>query len=160
VNQISNSEDDEEYEDFSPELAKITLARHGASRAVLVEEHASSYKWLLASLLTLNSGGLFGVVTAEQPPAQAEVLAVLFWIGIVCALGVAWRGQVVTRKFIAKLSELELIYALASIYGNMQVRKADKVEKELSAMTGWSVKAFGWISVVSFSAALFLAVFG
>ena len=57
MNQISNSNDDEEYEDFSPELAKITLERYSTNRAVLVEEHASSYKWILASLLTLNSGG-------------------------------------------------------------------------------------------------------
>tara|TARA_B100000678_G_scaffold149888_1_gene124990 strand:- start:341 stop:691 length:351 start_codon:yes stop_codon:yes gene_type:complete len=107
----------------------------------------------------LELRGLFGVFATEEPAQNLELLAALFWFGIVCALGVAWRGQVVTRKFIVKLSELELIFALASIYGNMQIRKAADIEKELSAMTGWSAKAFGWTSVVSFSAAVFLAVF-
>ncbi len=123
-----------------------------------MREHSASFRWLMASLLTLNVGGLVAIINGSGAIGGLEILSLmLFYLGIASALCIAWIGQRFDRAIAAHLSELINNYTYSAITGESM---AADIEVERKAMLdshaklgAWPAR-FGWISFVLFSAAL------
>jgi hypothetical protein len=150
--------DEDGMAEFSKELAKLTYERRYSERMIVFDEHSSAFKWLMASLLTVNSGALFALVSAETRPSHFYFAVACFWLGLAGALGIAWRSQAVNRQYIQKLAEVEQVYAVTSVYGFIDPVEADAKEKSLNDVTARSPKIFGWLSFTAFSVGLLISI--
>lgn len=143
--------------DFPRELAATELTRTSESRRTLLDEHSASFRWLMASFLAINSGGLLFLANSKVHNLRLySVAGVSFYLGIIAALAVAWLGQRVNRRAIAPLSKLESYWALVSATGKFDQEEFDAVMAEvaLTANPGMARYA-GWLSVIAFSVGVF-----
>jgi hypothetical protein len=138
-------------------FAEEKLRRTSEARLILIEEHSAAFKWLVASFLAVNGGGLLALGDLKIDLAQKQLAGSAFWFGIVCALGIAWQSQVIGRKAINKLSESELLWLSAIETGELDVAEGQRLENEFKAISVWPARAFGWASLLAFSVGVFLA---
>ncbi|MCR2832684.1 hypothetical protein [Parerythrobacter lacustris] len=139
------------HAEFPEELAKLTYERLGEIRRVLVDEHSASYRWIMASLLAVNSGGVFAVIGTDIAKVAMGLSAAAFWFGILLAFVTAWLGQVQTRKFIQANSKLEEYWAIVAVTGQVDLDKGAKLEEARSAIDSTIPRWTGIGSFVAFS---------
>ena len=146
--------------DFSTDLASHSLVRTSESRRVILEEHSAAFKWLMASFLAINGGGMISLVDMKIGPDWRTAAGVSFWIGIVCALGIAWRGQVQARAGLEKLAKIEAFWATVVASGQLDTEELGSLEREMDSVKPGASRLFGWISLLAFSLGLGLANYG
>jgi hypothetical protein len=140
--------------DFPIDLAKAKLSRTTEGRRMLIDEHSSSFKWLMASLLAINAGGMatLSSVDVERPVHFFLFLAGgAFWFGIVASLGFAWRGQQITRRAIKAMSDIELFWTLVAIYGRLDQEKGQSLDDALNQIDTRSAGLFGFFALLAFT---------
>jgi alpha-beta hydrolase superfamily lysophospholipase len=143
--------------DFPRELAEAKLRRTTEARQRLVDEHSASFRWLMASLLAINGGGLVTMASlADMVSNKASLVASAgaFWLGILAALGVASLGQVINRKAANVLSEIELFWTVVAIYGNLDPEEGQKLDDKYDSVSSRSAKWCGFLAVACFSVGL------
>jgi hypothetical protein len=145
---------------FPIELAQEKLRRTVEARATLIEEHSAAFRWLMASFLAINGGGLVALTGLEVSKGYFIAAGIAYWFGIICALGLAWRSQVINRTGIQKLAEIELIWKTALTVGELDKEGAEKADDALSKVQSFAARAFGWASVASFSVGTWVVGFG
>jgi len=134
-------------------IAMHELDAAKSSRQALLEEHSASFKWLMASMLALNSGGLFALSDmADIEGAHRAASAIMFVIGILCALAIAWLGQISARKMLEPLSEMTSFWIVAAASGQFNEDEHSRIGSEIQSVIDKSKKAryCGWVSVVAF----------
>lgn len=147
-----------ELQEFPSELAKLNYERLLHARSSLIEEHSANYRWLLASLLVLNSGGLFGILDKRFDEAYLLASAIAFWAGIALALLTGWLGQVQTRRFVKANAQIEEQWAIAASTGFIDAEKVQTLESEQKSI---GTTAPRWVGVASFVAfSIGLSLFG
>ena len=134
-------------------LAQHELQNATESRRTILEEHSSAFRWLLASLLAINGGG---IVVSKELFAAAPLASVIsdgfFVLGIMCALLTAWFSQRANRAMIQPLSEM-VAFWIACIETN---DFDPEVFKEASASMAPALKKArptqlcGWVSASAF----------
>jgi hypothetical protein len=142
--------------DFPKELAANELARTSESRRLIIDEHSASFRWLMASLLAINSGGLFLLKDmAIADPAWQISAAICFYLGIVAALAVAWFGQRSNRRSIQAAVNVESFWAVVSSTGRLDQEAHSELIQSIStaAKPGFSRHA-GWLSLLFFTGGL------
>jgi alpha-beta hydrolase superfamily lysophospholipase len=143
--------------DFPRELAEAKLRRTTEARQRLVDEHSASFRWLMASLLAVNGGGLVTMASLADKVANETALiasAGAFWLGILAALGVASLGQTINRKAANVLSDIELFWTVVAIYGNLDQEKAQELDDRYVSVSSRSAKWCGYVAVACFSVGL------
>lgn len=70
------SEDDVDFS-FSRETALYNVENFGRLQDAMFEQHASMFKWLLASLLAINGGGAIAVMNAANLAFDWKLCAAL-----------------------------------------------------------------------------------
>jgi hypothetical protein len=105
----------------------------------------------MASFLAINGGGLLAISNLEMSTTMFRIAGGAFWLGIICALGLAWRSQLINRRAIQKLSYIELIWTTAIAVRDIDPKVAEDAEKDLAAISPRSARAFAWASVACFS---------
>ncbi|WP_305097066.1 hypothetical protein [Croceibacterium aestuarii] len=133
------------------EVGKEKLRRTSEARITLIEEHSAAFRWLMASFLAINGGGLLAISDLEMPTTMFRIAGGAFWLGIICALGLAWRSQVINRQAIQRLSYIELIWATAIAVRDIDPKVAEDAERDFATISPLSARAFSWASVACFS---------
>lgn len=135
-------------------IAEMELASNGSLIRTLVEEHSAAYRWLMASLLAINSGGLFAVhksFAAENLFAFLSIAA--FYIGVAAALTVAFLGQKAAQKLLPSLSAAGIFWAEVAETDAFTKEEYDRVMGNVSGaktVGRWAPIA-GFVSFIAFS---------
>jgi hypothetical protein len=145
---------------FPREIAEKIYMRLIEARRTLVEEHSANFRWLLASFLALNSGGLFGVAQVDETKPWVAIAALCFWVGIAATLGNAWYSQIQTRKFIQAQEKLERFWMMVASNGLIDEMEGDRLEKERNTVSGEWGRWIGLLSFLAFSLGLLMTFFG
>lgn len=134
-------------------LAAHELQHALESRRHVVEEHSSEFRWLLASLLAVNGGGLlFLKQELEQPTPLILASGLIFLVGIVFALLTGWQSQRANRAMIKPISLQTALWISVIETGEIQQDEYQRIEKEFqSAMkVARCTQILGWVSAVAF----------
>ncbi|MDQ4420722.1 hypothetical protein OOT33_09790 [Sphingobium sp. DEHP117] len=147
--------------DIEPELLKrlagIEVASALEARKLASSEHSSSYNWLLASLLTINGGGLVALSTNQQLIGWEKVLiGVWFYVGLMAALLCAFFGQLANRDGIQLLGEQTGYWASVEHYQERSAGSEQEHETRLKKVRRKAMRArySGFVSVAAFSVGL------
>jgi hypothetical protein len=107
----------------------------------------------MASLLAINSGGLFALADLTTVNSDLRATAAIsFVVGILSALAIAWLGQIASRKFLIPMNEMTAFWMVVAASGHFD-------EEEHAAIVGRIQKAVtygtrcrwaGWLSVAAF----------
>jgi hypothetical protein len=138
-------------------IAEMEVVSNGSLMKTLLEEHSAAYRWLMASLLALNSGGLFAIHKGFSAENLFVFLSsVAFYIGVAAALTVALLGQIAAQKMLPSLSAAGIFWAEVAETG---VFTKEEFERVMGNVTGaktvgrWAPIA-GFVSFIAFSAGL------
>lgn len=123
------------------------------SKQVAVEEQGSMARWLIASLLAVNSGGLFFVAGHKFPLGSWGLLgASAFIFGILMAMLNAYLIQVLAMKAIAPLDAAIAYWTIIVDPIQENLDHLNELSKQRHDAAKWSNSApiAGWISVSAF----------
>ncbi len=137
--------------------AEIQLQTVNSSHERLLEEHSAAFRWLMASFLAINGGGLLVLKDLGTPWNLPEMLAALaFYIGIVLTLAIAWLGQRAARAAITPISKLSGFWSMVAATGEYDQDQHQEVISEFpKAMKKIRFAPFaGWGSLIAFTVGL------
>ena len=135
-------------------VAEQELAAATHSRNVLLEAHQDSYKWLLASLLGINSGGMFALLNFEGLDSKSKgVVAIFFYLGIIAALLSGYLSQRANRSLIGPLGESMGYWISVAHHGEHIPDVWDKIQAKIQATIkqARATQIAGWASAICFS---------
>ena len=134
-----------------------------SAKQTIIEEHSASFKWLMASMLAINAGGLLKVGELESvSPAHQLTAAVAFLIGILAALAIAWLGQIAGRKMIEPLAQAIAFWTMTSATGEFDEEEHNQVIANIqkSLKFGTRSRWAGWLSVLAFTTGIVAVLTG
>jgi hypothetical protein len=137
--------------------AEIQLQLVNSSNERLLEEHSAAFRWLMASFLAINGGGLLVVKDLGPPWNSSEMLAALsFYIGIVLALAIAWLGQRAARAALTPISKLSGFWSTVVATGEYDQEHHQEIISEFPKTLKKIRYAplAGWGSLIAFSIGL------
>lgn len=144
------------------------MARHSAEtsadgRKRILEEHSAAYRWLMASFLAVNGGGLIFLKDAKlESPTWLLASAIAFYVGIVGAFAIAWLGQRAARAAVEPMTELEVFWTMVSQTGIFDEEQFRTLTSKTAAVVSKSKLApkAGWVSLAAFTVGLILIAAG
>jgi membrane-bound ClpP family serine protease len=128
------------------------------SKKVAIEEQGAMARWLIASLLAINSGGLFFVGGLKFPLGCLGILgASAFIFGILTAMLNAYLIQVLAMKSIAPLEAAISYWTIIVDPKHESPDRLAELSKQRDDAAKWSNSApiAGWVSVLAFLAGVF-----
>jgi len=143
-------------------IAENAVDFFGQARSLAISEHSNTFKWLLASLLTLNSGAGFAIFGIDQIDLLSKLLAGgAFYLGIIGALLIAVFGQRANQKLIQPIVEMQEFWIVTKTTGKIDEDKQKTLAgnvKKASKLGLWS-RVAGYFSVTMFSVGLGIAAY-
>jgi hypothetical protein len=144
--------------DQPPDPNPISVAAFELSTIIplqgrLLDEHAASFRWLVASLFAANGGGLVAIATADKLSDYGMVWS-CFWfgLGILSSLLCGWFNQRMVNWTLPPVNALIAFWARVAhgmpFDGNENQRLLDAITK--STKRGWLTQASGWLAAVTF----------
>ena len=135
------------------DIAKLELSTALGARNRLVEEHAASFRWLIASLFAANGGAIIALSAADAVPTHAKLWAgAWFTVGILCSLLIARMNQSMIQKTLDPLSNLIAFWGAVAhgmeFDGDEHTRLMDQARR--STKQSWPVQLCGWAAVLCF----------
>ncbi|QUT07081.1 hypothetical protein KFK14_06565 [Sphingobium phenoxybenzoativorans] len=144
--------------DINPDIIRrvgeLELASATHSRTVLLEAHQDAYKWLLASLLAINSAGIFTLLSFQLISIRARVIiAILFYLGIMAALLSSYLSQRANRALIGPLGELMGYWITVAHDGELLPEAFEAINQKIQSAVQQArpTQVAGWASAVFFS---------
>ena len=148
---------EEDHSMIEPELirsvAREEIATLIEGRRSLTEQHLQSFRWLVASLLAINSGAIIAVLNLANLVGAVKVQASsLFTLGVILSLMVAYSSQKLCNFLIPTLQE-KIGYWLGVVQDGELCPEADK---EISSKAQkilkfkWVPECFGWLALAAF----------
>lgn len=144
-------------------LAEMEIANILESKKMLLDEHSASFRWLVASFLAINGGGLIAVAgQANMSRAYGAASGLLFCIGIVSALLCAWLSQRANRATLLPLNEAMGIWISIAHFGELDHSDIKTVESKMTEVVKVSrpTQISGWFSVTAFLLGMCMAGVG
>lgn len=133
------------------------MAVHAAQAATegrqrLLEEHSAAFRWLMASFLAINAGGLLTLKDFNVgAPSSKLIAAAAFYCGVVSALAIAWLGQRSARSAIEPMSQMSVFWAMTAEAGEVDQNELEKLNTRIAAVlqiATCSVRRLGLARVV------------
>lgn len=139
-------------------VAETELASATHSRNVLLEAHQDTYKWLLASLLAINSGGLLALLNIDTLHGHYKLfVALAFYAGIMASLLSSYLSQRASRQLLPPLGEAMGYWIsvandgqhIPQVWDNINLRIQGAVKEARPTQIA------GWVSALCFSVGFF-----
>jgi hypothetical protein len=140
------------------ETAAKWLAEHSIEglkrgRDVIIDQHADSFKWILASLLTINSGGAISLLSSSSLSPDVKVESGSFFIlGIMTAILIAVISQKLSQRAFPIINS-QIGLWLSVLEDGMIPNNLEEVENLNSIEMRrfqWIIPAVGWVSAICF----------
>jgi hypothetical protein len=149
--------DIEETRENNKKFGEKQHAAVTSSQNRLLEEHSAAFRWLMASLLAINSAGLLVLKDGLGSMSVWKALAgVSFYAGIVSAFAIAWFAQQVVRASLPLYSKQIAFWATVHVTGEFDPETHAQVIQEPTDVYEKSKMAprAGWISLAAFTIGL------
>jgi len=137
--------------------AQLNAATKASDR--LLEEHSAAFRWLMASFLAINGGGLLVLKDLGAPWNKYEIAAgFAFYAGIVAALAIAWLGQKASRAALTPFSKLSSFWTTVAATGEYSITDHREILAEFPLVERKSRFAplAGWLALLAFTFGLIL----
>lgn len=144
-------------------IAAAEVASFTTAKQTILEEHSASFKWLMASMLAINSCGLIKVSDLNSLQAMHQLAAsIAFLVGILAALAIAWLGQIASRRMIEPLALAIAFWTITSATGEFDEEEHSEIIAKIQASvkSGNRSRWAGWLSTIAFSAGVILILTG
>ena len=137
-------------------LSALHLSELGVEgRRNLTEEHSASFRWLMASFLAINGGGLISLKDIKLSDAtHAFVSGIMFFGGIVFALLIAFLGQKSNQKMLDPMARMALYWRGVASTGILN----PEVQQDIDDRMSTALKSAKWPSRSGFLSLLFFAL--
>ena len=138
---------------ISLKSAEAHLASAMEARDKITQEYLATFRWLLASLLAVNSGASFAILSSISIVYQGKILAgSLFFFGIVSCLFLALWTQRTLQVMMTPVSKTVNLWLEAAQHGQVDFEQRELINAELKkAELPLRLSAIaGWISAISF----------
>lgn len=136
-------------------IAQHELENATESRRTLIEEHSAAFRWLLASLLAVNGGGVLVLKDLLRFSLANAVIAASFFLGgIMFALLTGWFSQRANRAMIQPLSEMIAFWITCAETNEFDEGTFKQVSETLTPALKKArpTQICGWLSAMSFLA--------
>lgn len=146
--------------DFEKAAAAEMKATTLYLRENAVTQMAGMIRWIIASLLVVNSGALIAVMNTQAIGLKGKLWAgSLFALGLCGAFLTAYTNVRSARKFIPEISELIGLYSNTEFSGERDIEREKALHKKIDANDRSSVvsDALAWLSLLFFIAGLIVA---
>ena len=123
------------------------------SKTSAIDEQAAMARWLIASLLAINSGGLIYLANAKiNMNYYCAVAAVAFIAGILFAMLNAYLIQVIAMRMIAPLDDTISYWTIISDPRHEDADRLTELSEQYqrAGKYGWTAPVAGWLSVLAF----------
>ena len=143
--------------EFLKRIAELELTATAQMRSVLITAHQDACKWLVASLLAINAGGLAVIFNSGLPRDPA-----FFWgcsafvLGIFSALLSSYLSQSANREMIKPLGAVMAFWIATAQSGSLDEERWTELEAGIQeqSKSGWRIQVAGWISAIAFLVAI------
>lgn len=119
-------------------LAEFEATSAVESRAKLIDEHNSAFRWMVASLFALNGGAILSLFGNERFGLDATYPA--FWTffgGIVSTFLTVIVAQISDRLMIARMHEWGLYWSQVKITGARVVEAEEDIKSGIARAENW-----------------------
>ncbi|WP_147367327.1 hypothetical protein [Aurantiacibacter xanthus] len=128
------------------------------TKKLSIDEMSHAWRWVMASVLTVNSGGLIAAVaTAEIDRPWSLAAIFLFYLGVFFSLLIGWRQVSLIGRMLPIHSEAIAFWESASIEGDINdISKLEEIRDKLLAAGKTKVTSggLGKLAFFLFSAGL------
>jgi len=133
-----------------------------SAKQTILEEHSASFKWLMASMLAINAGGLVKCADVVGIPSSWRLVAAIsFLVGVLAALAIAWLGQRAARAMLTPLGEMIAFWTLVSATARFDETEHKKLlaNVQASVASGQKSRWAGWLSTIAFAVGVISLLF-
>lgn len=117
-----------------------------------IDEMSHAWRWVMASVLTVNSGGLIAAVAAAKIDHPWSIAAiVVFYFGVMTALTMGWKQVALIARMLPVHSEAIAFWETASIEGELGDIAALQAVRDKLFVAGKSKLTAGGLSKISFA---------
>ncbi len=154
----------DEYPDSIRQIAQLNLYNVFESRTRLLDENSATFRWILASLLTINGGALIALLSSYHIDIAGKIISGrYFCAGIFFAFFLAYITSLSSVAALNPLMSLADFWISALKTGELDEDDAQQL-KELqtsmkSAVRPYSIASHvsGWLSVLGCLLGAFMA---
>jgi hypothetical protein len=136
-------------------LAEFSIESLKGGRGLIYNQHSESFKWIMGSLLAINSGGAFAVMNNSNITYGGKFWpSVFFVIGILLLIMVAYAAQKLSARVINVIHR-QIGFWLCVLEDGVIPPNLNEVEERDRAEAQrfqWIVPAIGWLSALAFVA--------
>ncbi|QKG70560.1 hypothetical protein [Erythrobacter mangrovi] len=125
------------YDDIGANKQLALLQREVAmgTKKVVMDEMSHAARWIMASVLAINSGGLIAAINRIEALGFWSTMAVIaFYAGVALALKMGWRQISLNQRMLAPHSRFIAVWESAAIDGQIDGRKLEEVRDEIIAV--------------------------
>ena len=145
-------------EETARRIAEHSIDSLKSSQNFLLQQHSDSFKWITASLLTVNSGGAFAILNTEKIDIiTKKTSGMYFLVGILLAMLVGVFAQRLTARVIKILNQ-QVGFWLSVLEDGAIPQNLTEIEAQNSkdaTRLQWIVPVIGWLSAACFVAGMF-----
>ena len=119
---------------------------------VTVDQVTSLSKWLTASLLAVNSGGLVSLMSHADTISHSGWAAASFLLGLLFSLLGAVANQEIYNRMSEPIMEMLVYWQDVGATGQSDGQKHDLIAEKLRKISRWTFfgPVFGWVSGLAF----------
>lgn len=148
-------EGSDEYPKFIRQIAQLNLHNVFESRTRLLDESSATFRWILASLLTINGGALIALLSSDNVVIEGKIVAGrYFCAGIFFAFFLAYMTSLSSVAALKPLMNLADFWIGALKTGELDEGDAQQL-RELQTSMKSAVRPYsfashvsGWLSVL------------
>jgi hypothetical protein len=133
------------------------------TKRIAIDEMSHAARWVMASVLAINSGGLIAAISKVDTLELSGVGAVVaFYVGVMIALVMGWSQVSRNQRLLPIHSKMIVFWETASLDGELSdIKKLEEIRDELifEAQKGYFSSSLGRWSFVFFSLGLLRLAF-
>ena len=138
-------------------LATSELASADEAYRQLRDANTTSFRWLMASYLAINSGGLFVLKDTELHSLNFYIVSgISFYIGILAALASGWIDKSISRKNSFLYARLKRFWEIVCETGDYNEEEHNSIISFMRKLRSPNNSRYaGYLSFIAFSIGIF-----
>lgn len=102
-----------------------------ATKKIAIDEMSHASRWIMASVLAINSGGLIATLgKVDSITSWASGAVISFYLGVWLALTMGWKSIKSNQKMLNPHSKVIAFWEMAAVDGNMNEEEHKRIMTE------------------------------